>query len=329
MTIDVSNGRRFTDEPAAEAIGSDEDVLLIRMADGSGVKRLPVGVLAKYLMGSTGELKTEDKTLIGAINELVGVNDGEDKKIAALQEIVGNYNNAGFHNSVYRGKNLGSAVTDGQWTAIKAGTFEDLFIGDYWTIGNVVYRIAAFDYYLRSGDTECTKHHITLVPDSSLYNAKMNDTNVTTGGYVGSAMYKTNLASAKTTISNAFGATHILNHRLFLCNAVSNGAPSARAWVDSILELMTEQNVYEGKVLGPMGDGQKDPWSAMNNYEVDKSQYPLFAKRPDLISNRLDFWLRDVVTGATFASVSAGGFCYYCNASNSFGVRPAFSICQS
>lgn len=43
--------------------------------------------------------------------------------------------NAGFHNSVYRGKYLGTAVTDTQWTAIGNGTFEDLYIGDYWTIG--------------------------------------------------------------------------------------------------------------------------------------------------------------------------------------------------
>ena len=38
--------------------------------------------------------------------------------------------NAGFHNSVYRGKYLGSSVTAEQYAQISAGTFDDLFIGD-------------------------------------------------------------------------------------------------------------------------------------------------------------------------------------------------------
>ena len=58
-------------------------------------------------------------------------------------------NNAGAHNSIYRGKYLGSSVTAEQYTAISSGTFEDLYIGDYWTIGGVNYRIAAFNYYMQ------------------------------------------------------------------------------------------------------------------------------------------------------------------------------------
>ena len=230
--------------------------------------------------------------------------------------------NAGAHNAVYRGKNLGSAVTEAQWAAIQAGTFDDMYIGDYWTIGGVTYRIAAFDYYLRAGDTDMTTHHVTLVPDASMYNHVMNDSNVTTGGYVGSKMYTTGLADAKTTINNAFGSAHILTHRQYLCNAVSNGKPSGGSWYDSTVELMTEQNVYGGKVFGAGNDGSTVP--AL--YTVDKSQYPLFAFRPDLISNRNWFWLRDVVSAASFAFVDGDGDAYYFDPSYSSGVRPAFSI---
>ena len=91
------------------------------------------------------------------------------------------YTGAGAHNAVYRGKYLGSAVTSEQWAAIKAGTFEDLYIGDYWTIGGVNYRIAAFDYYYQTGDTSCTTHHVTIVPDANMYTHVMNDSSVTTG----------------------------------------------------------------------------------------------------------------------------------------------------
>lgn len=232
------------------------------------------------------------------------------------------YDNAGAHNAIYRGKNLGASVTAAQWASIKAGTFGDLYIGDYWTIGGVTYRIAAFDYYLRAGDTDMTTHHVTLVPDASMYSHVMNDTNVTTGGYVGSKMYTTGLADAKTTINNAFGSAHILTHRRCLCNAVSGGKPSGVSWYDSTVDLMTELNVYGSKVFGVCNTGSAVPIL----YTVDKSQYPLFAFRPDLISNRVSFWLRDVSSSSTFAYVSNNGRAAYLNASETGGVRPAFSI---
>lgn len=233
------------------------------------------------------------------------------------------YNNAGAHNAIYRGKDLGSAVTDAQWAAIAAGTFEDLYIGDYWTIGDVTYRIAAFDYYLLTGKTSMTTHHVTLVPDGSMYTHVMNDSGGTTDGYVGSKMYTTGLADAKTTINNAFGSAHILTHRQYLCNAVSNGKPSGASWYDSTVELMTEQNVYGGKVFGAVNDGSTVPML----YTVDKSQYPLFAFRPDLISNNTTFWLRDVVSKSHFAHVNDLGEARYTLVTYSLGVRPAFSIC--
>lgn len=229
---------------------------------------------------------------------------------------------AGFHNSVYRGKSLGPAVTDAQWAAISNGTFRDLYIGDYWTIGGINYRIAAFDYYLRAGDTDMTTHHVTLVPDANMYTHVMNDTNITTGGYVGSKMYTEGLEQAKTTINTAFGSAHVLTHRQYLCNAVTNGKPSGGSWYDSTVELMTEQNCYGGKVFGAGNDGSTVP----SLYTVDKSQFPLFAFRPDMISNRNWFWLRDVVSAALFAVVLSGGVANCNPASYASGVRPAFSI---
>ena len=291
--LNIENAKKMADLTALQAV-SDSDMLFIH--DGNGLKKVSAGALKKDL----ADLIAAHKAIL-------------DKVTAS---------GAGAHNSIYRGKNLGSAVTAEQYAAIQAGTFDDMYIGDYWTIGGVTYRIAAFDYYLRAGDTDMTTHHVTLVPDASMYNHVMNDSNVTTGGYVGSKMYTTGLADAKTTINNAFGSAHILTHRQYLCNAVSNGKPSGSSWYDSTVELMTEQNVYGGKVFGAGNDGSTVP--AL--YTVDKSQYPLFAFRPDLISNRNWFWLRDVVSAAHFAHVYANGVAAYYYASSSRGVRPAFSI---
>ena len=91
--------------------------------------------------------------------------EGTEAKIAPLL-----FNNAGAHNAIYRGKSLGSTVTTAQYAAIKAGTFDDLYIGDYWTIGGVNYRIAAFDYYLNSGDTLLCTYRTT----TKVYGFRMN-----------------------------------------------------------------------------------------------------------------------------------------------------------
>ena len=252
--------------------------------------------------------------------------DKADANEAAIADVNSNlvqisYQGAGSHNAIYRGKNLGTSVTEAQYAAISAGTFDDLYIGDYWVINGVTWRIAAFDYYLRCGDSDLTTHHAVIVPDSSLYNHTMNDTNVTTGGYVGSKMYTEGLESAKTTIKAAFSG-HVLSHRIYLTNAVANGKPSAGAWCDSEVDLMCEEMVYGGGIFRPTSDGSTVPV----NYRVEKSQLPLFAHHPDLISNRITYWLRDVVTATNFTSVN-----YYGNASSdgaiiSRGVRPAFCI---
>lgn len=231
------------------------------------------------------------------------------------------FNNAGAHNAIYRGKSLGSSVTIAQYSAISAGTFDDMYIGDYWTIGGVNYRIAAFDYYLNCGDTSCTKHHVVLVPDTCLYTHVMNDTNITTRAYVGSKMYTEGLEQAKTTIKAAFSG-HVLSKRIYLSNATANGKASAGAWCDSEVDLMCEHMVYGNGVFSPVSDGTTVP----NNYRVEKSQLPLFQHEPSRICNRANWWLRDVISASDFAYVNGDGRATYYYASRSYGVRPAFCI---
>lgn len=230
---------------------------------------------------------------------------------------------AGSHNSIYRGKYLGTVVSAEQYAEIAAGTFNNLYIGDYWTIGRINYRIAAFDYYYNTGDTKCTTHHVTLVPDTNMYTHCMNDTNITDGAYVGSKMYISGLDQAKSTITAAFGSDHILNHRQYLQNATTSGYTSGGSYYDSTVELMTEQNIYGCKIFGNCINGTNFPVDST----IDKSQYPLFTYRPDMISNRVWFWLRDVASSVLFAFVFRSGETSANSASNVGGVRPAFSIC--
>lgn len=291
--------------------------------------------------------------------------------------------NAGTHNAFYRGKNLGNVFTEAQSAAIRAGTFIDLYPGDYWPITTtytyyvatgdktavkdktyyanvngtalseqpeegadisglgyyeavsatvtVNWRIADLDYYLKCGDQNngLTTHHAVIVPDTALYRVRMNPTDTTAGGYVGSEMYTKNLAQAKALITAAFGAGHILTHREYFTSAVTNGKPSGIAWVNNTVELMTEQMVYGGKVFGIGNDGQGEIPPYLHT--VSKSQLSLFRFRPDLMiagggASRLWYWLRDVVSGVRFAAVAGDGGADRTVASNFGGVRPAFLI---
>jgi len=310
--------KKINELDQALAVGSDNDLLVLRLADGTGTKAITVGALREAIAGDISQLETEDKdSVVEAINELVARIAEDEENLEPL-----NYDGAGAHNAIYRGKNLGTAFTAAQSAAIRDGSFKDLYIGDYWTIDGTVYRIADFDYFLRAGDTECTTHHAIIVPDVNMDTQKMNDSNVTTGAYVGSKMYTTNMATAKAKIKADFGSAHILAHREYLANAVSNGKQSAGAWYDSEIELMTESMVYGAPHFAPACDGSTVP----ANYTVACKQLNLFRHRPDLISNRQTYWLRDVVSAALFAYVNGNGYCSSNHASGAYGVRPAFPI---
>lgn len=284
-TISVQT-KKFADLEAILSVTGTEQMLI---HDGNGVKVITVENLHKGL-----------QTDIDSVRNVLA--DG-----------------AAAHNCIYRGKNLGTSVTAEQYAAISSGKFTDLYIGDYWVIKGVTYRIAAFDYYYNCGDTNFTKHHVVIVPDTSLYKAQMNTSNVTTGGYTGSAMYKSNLAQAKTTIKAAFGSAHVLTKRELLTNAVNGNTPSGWAWFDSDVELMNEVQAY-GSVAWGAHDG--------NGYNVASGdgQFPLFMFDRTKLHNREDYWLRDVASATAFSYVTNSGCADGNSASGSFGVRPAFCI---
>ena len=238
-------------------------------------------------------------------------------------ETVSIMDNAATHNMIYRGKNLGSSLTAEQAAAIKAGTFKDIYLGDYWQIGGVDYLVAGFDYWYQCGDTACTTHHVVIIPRNHLYTYHMNASNTTEGGYVGSDMYKNGLTQAKATFNSAFGSAHILNHREYLTNAVSNGRPSGGTWYDSTVELPNENMMYGSHIFAPASDGTDIP----NNYTISKSQLPLCRLAPWLSFTRSYWcWLRDVVSAASFAGAGNDGNCASYGASSEAGVRPVAGL---
>ncbi len=322
---------KITDYEKVQELAASNIFLL----DGpNGTKTIAADALAKALIGllsskdfiggvNLSEL-TQINELVTGNKLLIGTTDG-NKAIAAedaLFAMLDGFAPVELRRVLFRGKNLGTALTALQKAAIKDGSFKGMFLGDYWSIGGRIWRIVDMDYWYNCGDTAFTSHHLVIMPDEALYNAQMNTSNVTTGGYVGSEMYKSNLANAKTIVNAAFQGS-VLTHREYLCNAVANGRPSGGAWFDSSVELPNESMMYGHPHFSPTSDGSTVPAI----YTISKTQLALFMVCPRFIVNRsYNQWLRDVVSSALFASVGLYGNASCYGASTSLGVRPVFPV---
>lgn len=218
--------------------------------------------------------------------------------------------------NIYRGKNLGTGISAAQMESISSGTFDDMFIGDYWTINGNRYDIADMDYWYHYGDTDFGKHHLVMVPHTTMYNEAMNTTDTTEGGYVGSSMYTTGLSAAKGTIGADFGG-RVLTHREYLSNAVTNGAVSAAGWFDSTVELMNETMFY---------GGLRTQSAASSSIVLpNKDQLAILRLCPHFYG-RKGVWLRDIASDTSFCSVNLHGSATANSASSSRGVLPVFAI---
>lgn len=257
--------------------------------------------------------KTGEAADAGTVGEIT------DSLKTRLNDIVG-YDNAAAHNSIYRGKNLGTQFTAEMSANIKNGTFKDLYCGDYLVINGTTYRFMDLDYLYKTGDTSLETHHILVVPDAPMYNHVMNDTNTTEGGYVGSKMYISGLDQALAKVKTDFGEAHIVTYRNLLVNTVSNGVPSNWAWYSRQIDLMNEEMVYGTRA-----------WSqaSQNGYDTgtNKSQLAAFKHNHSLISScRSWYWLRAVRSSAFFCYVDSAGNVNGYGASYAYGVRPCFLI---
>lgn len=259
------------------------------------------------------------------------------EQVADLQEQINQnrldkfiYPNAGAHNSIYRGKYLGDHVTNEQIEAIDAGTFEDLYIGDYWTINDVNWIIGGMNFW--SGalrDYPEMGNHLAVFPRNNLYNAQMNTSKTTSGGYIKSNMYTNGLSEAIVLIKKSF-SNYLIKHPVTLTNAVTNGYGSACTWDNIEVDLMDEATVYGMSNYRAMGYGSSSYTPAQWSYSL--TQLPVFGLNPELItSKKIDgvsscYWLKDIATTYAFADVDGAGFCCYHDANTNYGVRPIFAI---
>lgn len=243
--------------------------------------------------------------------------------------------NAGFHNSIYRGKDITSYLNDGSlWTRISNGKFIDLFVGDYFTVrvnkSLEKFEIAEFDRFHAYGRDRLEQHHVVIVPSSSLVKAKMNDSASTSGGYAGSKMFTTTLPEWTGYLETALGASHVLQTSEFLTSQIDmtatnimrpglTGASSGGTFYTSKANLLSETEAY-----GYLSCGSSGYECAMCN----SGQLPLFKLRPlKILIIDDEYWLRTIATAKDFCCVDGTqGRAHMEYASVLHGVRPRFVI---
>lgn len=169
--------------------------------------------------------------------------------------------------------------------------------------------IAHFDYYLNTGDTAVTDHHVVLIPRLSgfTHNAKVNATGTTVGGYAGCDMHQLTLPCYAKALKAAL-SNHMLTHRVWLTTAMNAellsmagggmlGAASAASWSSADLHLMNENQCFGSSMLaGSWFDGG-----------IDNEKFAVFNFVEPMGSDRQAFWLRTIVSATYFACDTARG----------------------
>lgn len=260
-----------------------------------------------------------------------------------LAALVGKTGIAGFHNSVYRGANLkerfgindDKALADEVSRRIADGSFDDLFVGDYFTITitsnygteNVDVVLAGFDVYLGSFDEWIEYHHAVCVTRGKLHtNHKMNATHTTDGAYEGSEMCRVVLPAYATAFNSALNG-----HVKTVCDSVTCSMDSTKInssessltgasedWesYDLQLSLLTERELFGSPVYS----------SSAYDVGYETSQLPLFRLNPASKAVGDWYWLKDVASAQYFCNCGGDGSASYSSAGIAYGVRPRFLI---
>ena len=232
------------------SINSDTSITLANAYQGSTVTGAAYAIVRNFTSTMPSKIAAQTAELLGdfrkyidtdmdritgrsayEIAKLHGYTDTEEKWLESLKgagEITAintklsriYTNNAMAHNAVPRGANLGTSITAAQMQAIRNGTFDNLYIGDYWPLNIGNYNLIAFIVGLNlfygniNVDTNktLTKPHavVMITPGTTRYNVTINDTNTCEGHYLGSRLYREFIPEFLELLEATVGADNII-----------------------------------------------------------------------------------------------------------------------
>ena len=276
----------------------DPDGKKIYITRGSNAKVWPINTKVARVFTSTDFSEIRNNFEWSKVN--IDVADDSITKLRQDLNPVLSLMNANKYN-IFRGKNLGTTITNDQKRAIHTGSFDDLYIGDYWVLNNIVYRIADFNYWSYIGTV--INKHVILIPDNPISsNIKMQSSSEEMSNsnyYFNTSLYQLTLQSIRTSITQFFGQSSMVAYRE---NLPMTQYPDVENITQCTVELMSERQVYGQSIL-----------STEKHIAYGARQYRLFNLRPEFIKseNNNDYWLRDLTKNID----GEGG--YYCRVGSS------------
>lgn len=201
-------------------------------------------------------------------------------------------NASSSHNSIYRGNDITSYLTNGTlWDRINGtngfSLFEDLYIGDYIQVTKhdvtTNYVIVHFDYYYNTGPSSSslfTQHHLVMMPRASLNLKGYNDSSqlITTANagqtvtvQESNYVYKWNATmSAPNTATTAGGyiASRMRTVVMPWCNAMVEDAFGAA----HIAEINVRYPITFASATS--GVAATSGWASEQNYDLSKCDLP-------------------------------------------------------
>lgn len=279
-----------------------------------------------------------------AVSELATDNvfiiDGSNgtKKIAASDLRYALFNSLpSMHRKLYRGKSLGTTFTTEQKTAVQEGTFDDLWVGDYWTIGDYDYIIADMDYFYKEGETDnvnaLQSHHLLMIPNKSMGKSRYVSSNSGNSRGYANSLARSSLTPIRSTITNAFGSS-VLTFKMPLVTEVTNGWVQTIQYYDCQAELLTEAMCFGAAFESQMFGNDR---GAQNISDLNARQLALFDCDPSFIklsstdpnTTSGTYWLQDPASNNGFCLVTGNGRPGGSSVSSTgseMGLRPFFLI---
>ena len=266
---------------------------------------------------------------MGQIDDVLS--DNAELEIAAnlvsIEEKLSLINSPQNRNNFYRGKNLGTTFTLSQLDAIRTGTFNDLYVGDYWTgPDGVRYDIAHFNYF-RGGmhpDSGAirNKNHIVLITSPWVQTATQMFPVIGDNGYMHSQI-RTALRNHAPTVQSFFTNATLETVSDY---AVGKAYRDGRTWTGDLISdklmLMNELQVYGTYIHAAMNDNNTPRYKAT----FHTNQFALFRLLPANRAVKGTWFLRDSAGRGYFTAVAATGYARELSPTYSSTLRPFFAI---
>lgn len=207
----------------------------------------------------------------------------------------------GYHNSIFRGKNLTSVYTFGEVSQIVAsGSFNDLYIGDYFNTNvngvDIRLTIAGFNLFKREDDsmTKIDQNHIVMVCDC--VNTTALPIITFEDGYY--SIQDNLLGTFANNLKTSIGSSHVYTHYQDLSSWIEYGEVSSLSSKLVDCCLMTEINVFGTQIYDNIGLDAGFP----------SVQFPLFRLNPsEICREKKPYWLRNISDINKYCRVQASG----------------------